>query len=146
VDVKTRPPRAALIIVLVTSRNGEEMPRDILVELVRAGVRPVARSEETGILIEGGRTRPFVVERGWSGPEGHYNEEWSIRKGGREVLYQTEPRLIFIRGVQSVTSYTDTVEERIRLDPGDYQLVFLIEGMYMGHIDIPASALERATA
>jgi hypothetical protein len=146
VDVKTRPPRAALIIVLVTSRNGEEMPRDILVELVRAGVRPVARSEETGILIEGGRTRPFVVERGWSGPEGYYNEEWSIRKGGREVLYQTEPRLIFIRGVQSVTSYTDTVEERIRLDPGDYQLVFLIEGMYMGHIDIRATALERATA
>ena len=122
------------------------MPREILVELVRAGVRPVSRPEESGILVEGARSRPFVVERGWSGPEGYYNEEWSIRKGGRQVLYQTDPRLIFVRGVQSVTTYTDTVEERIRLDPGDYQLVFLIEGMFMGHIDIQATALERATA
>ena len=122
------------------------MPREILVELVRAGVRPEGRPEESGILVAGGRTRPFVVERGWSGAEGYYNEEWSIRKGGREVLYQTEPRLIFVRGVQSVTSYTDTVETRIRLDPGGYQLVFLIEGMYLGHIDFQATALERATA
>jgi hypothetical protein len=122
------------------------MPREILVELVRAGVRPEGHPEATGILVSGGRTRPFVVERGWSGAEGYYNEEWSIRKGGRQVLYQTEPRLIFIRGVQSVTTYTDTVDERIRLEPGDYQLVFLIEGMYVGHIDIRATALERATA
>jgi hypothetical protein len=122
------------------------MPREILVELVRAGVRPEGRPEETGILVDGGGTRPFVVERGWSGAEGYYNEQWSIRRGGKQVLYQAEPRLIFVRGVQSVTSYTDTVDIRIRLEPGDYQLVFLIEGMFMGHIDIQATALERATA
>ena len=119
--------------------------REIMVELVRAGVRPVGR-DELGIVVEGGGTRPFIVERGWSGVEGHYNEEWSIRKGGKTVLYRADPKLIFIRGVQSVTSYIDTVEERIRLEPGDYQLVFLIEGFYMGHVDIRASILERATA
>ena len=130
----------------MTSWDGEQMPRQILVELVRAGVRPEGRPEETGIPISGGVTRPFEVERGWSGVAGHYNEEWSIRRGGKEILYRSEPRLIFIRGVQSVTSYTDVVDESIRLEPGSYHLVFLIEGMYMGHIDIEARALERVTA
>ncbi len=122
------------------------MPREIFVELVRAGVRPEGRPEQSGILVAEGRTRPFVVERGWSGAEGYYNEQWSIRRDGRQVFYQSEPRLIFVRGVQSVTSYTDTIDERIRLETGDYQLVFLIEGMYMGHLDIQAVALERASA
>ena len=122
------------------------MPRQILVELVTAGVRPEGRPEETGILVAGGGTRPFEVERGWSGVVGHYNEQWSIRRGGKEILYQSEPKLIFIRGVQSVTTYIDTVDTRIRLEPGTYQLVFLLEGFYMGHIDIEARALERVSA
>ena len=121
------------------------MQREILVELVRAGARPERESQE-GILISGGGTTPFVVERGWSGPAGYYNEQWSIRRGGREVLYQSEPRQIFVRGPQSVTNYMDTVSERIRLEPGNYELVFLIEGMFMGHVPIQARALDAAVA
>lgn len=121
------------------------MQQEIVVELVRAGARPEGESGE-GILINGGGTRPFVVERGWSGVAGYYNEQWSIRRGGREVLYQSEPRLIFVRGLQSVTNYTDTVNDRIRLDPGDYELVFLIDGMFMGHVPVQAKALQAAAA
>lgn len=133
------------IIVIITSRNEEWMQQEILLELVRAGARPVDRPEETGILIDGGGTKPFVVERGWSGPAGYYNEQWSIRRGGREVLYESEPRQIFVRGIQSVTNYTDTVDERIRLEPGSYELVFLIDGMFMGNVGVQVKALEAAT-
>lgn len=121
------------------------MQEEIL-ELVRAGVRPVDRPDEIGILISGGGTSPFVVERGWSGAAGYYNEQWSIRRGGKQVLYQSEPRQIFVRGIQSVTNYTDTVTDRIRLEPGDYELVFLIDAFFMGYTPIQARALEAAVA
>jgi hypothetical protein len=120
------------------------MQQEILLELVRAGVRPVDPPEESGILIDGGGTRPFVVERGWSGAAGYYNEQWSIRRGGRDVLYQSEPRQIFVRGIQSVTNYTDTVSDRLRIEAGNYELVFLIDGMFMGHVGVQAKALEAA--
>jgi hypothetical protein len=121
------------------------MQQEILVELVRAGARPESESVE-GIIVDGGGTKPFVVERGWSGPAGYYLEQWSIRRGGREVLYQSEPRQIFVRGVQSVTNYTDTVTDRIRLEPGNYQLVFLIDGMFMGNVEVNARAGGAAAA
>ena len=133
------------IIVTITTRNGEQMQQEILVELVRAGARPEGDSVE-GIIVDRGGTKPFVVERGWSGPAGYYLEQWSIRRGGREVLYQSEPRQIFVRGVQSVTNYTDTVTDRIRLEPGNYQLVFLIDGMFMGNVEVHAEAGGAAAA
>jgi len=140
-----REPCPGHIIVTITTRNGEQMQQEILVELVRAGARPEGESVE-GIIVDGGGTKPFVVERGWSGPAGYYLEQWSIRRGGREVLYQSEPRQIFVRGVQSVTNYTDTVTGRIRLEPGNYQLVFLIDGMFMGHVEVQARAGGAAAA
>lgn len=125
------------------------LQQEIVLELVRAGVRPEGKPGESGIYLSGGGTgpfvvEPFVVERGWSGVAGYYNEQWSIRRGGTEVLYTSESRQLFVRGVQSVTSYTDTVLDRIRLDPGEYNLVFLVEGMYLGHVDFVATGAGEA--
>lgn len=114
--------------------------QEIVLELVRAGIRPAGSPEGTGILVSEGGTTPFTVERGWSGVAGYYNEQWSLRRGGTETLYTSATRQIFVRGLQSVTSYTDTVDQRIRLDPGQYNLVFLIEGMFLGHVDVYAAA------
>jgi hypothetical protein len=120
------------------------MSREIVVELVRAGVRPEGKPGASGILLSDGATMPFIVERGWSGVAGYYNEQWSIRRGGKQVLYRSEPRQIFIRGLQSVTSYVDTADERIKLDDGNYELVFLIEGMFVGYIGVQARSLTGA--
>lgn len=116
-----------------------------MLELVRAGIRPEGSPGESAIVLSEGGTRPFTVERGWSGVAGYYNEQWSLRRGGSEVLYTSPARQIFVRGLQSVTSYTDTIDDRIRMDPGEYNLVFLIEGLYLGHVDVFASALDGAT-
>lgn len=118
--------------------------QEIVLELVRAGIRPAGSPESSGIVVSGDGTTPFTVERGWSGVAGYYNEQWSLRRGGTEAIYTSPHRQIFVRGLQSITSYTDTVDERIRLEPGQYNLVFLIEGMYLGHVDVIATALDGA--
>lgn len=123
---------------------GNAMLQEMVLELVKAGVRPEARPAESGILVAGGVTQPFVVERGWSGVAGYYTEQWSIRRGGRQTFYSSKPRQVFVRGLQSVTSYTDTVSESVRLEPGEYNLVFLVDGLFLGYVDFSASAPEPA--
>ncbi|MGQ0679465.1 MAG: hypothetical protein ACT4OM_07400 [Actinomycetota bacterium] len=118
------------------------MLQEIVLELVRAGVAPEGRPGESGVLVSEGGTRPFVVTRGWSGVAGYYNEQWSLRRGGRQILYSSPARQIFVRGLQSVTSYSDAVAGRVRLDPGEYNLVFTMDGLYLGHVDLIARSAD----
>lgn len=120
------------------------MPKDYFLELVHATVSPSARSWESGIPLAEGRTQPFKVTRGWSGPAGHYVEAWSIRRGFHEVLYEHPPKSIDVRGMQSVTEHTDQVDQRISLKPGTYRLVFVVEGLFMGSVDIEVRAASAA--
>lgn len=122
------------------------MVQEYTLELIRARVAPAEAPFEQGIKLIDGKTAPFIVERGWSGPGGNYTEQWSIRRGGREVLYKSEEKLIFVRGIQSITAYKDQVDEPIELSPGDYNLVFIVGGMFMGSVEITASATETAAA
>jgi hypothetical protein len=115
---------------------------DIYLDLVRARVAPVEQPWEEGIAIEDGRTRPFIVERGWSGPAGTYIEQWSILREGRYVVHQSRPRYISVRGMQAVSQQVDRVERAIEMEPGTYDLVFIVEGFRMGVVQIEARPAE----
>ena len=117
---------------------------DIYLDLVQARVAPVERPWEEGIALEDGRTRPFLVERGWSGPAGTYIEQWSILREGRYVIHQSKPRYISVRGMQTVSKEVDRVERPIAMEPGTYDLVFIVEGFRMGSVNIEARPNEAA--
>jgi hypothetical protein len=75
----------------------------------------------------GGRTQPFVVRRGWSGPQGAYVEEFRIvRAADRLTMYRSDPRIVQLAG----EFYTNDVEDRVdgvALAIGEYELVFTID-------------------
>ncbi len=115
------------------------MLKDLLLQLVEAKVHRADRPFDSRVIVEGGTTRPFVLERGWSGPSGSYLETWSIRRGeGREIVHESAARPIFVRGIQSVTRFSDLVSSPINLEPGTYDLVFVVEGRFMGSATIIA--------
>lgn len=112
------------------------MPQDYVLDLVRASVTPIDSPFEEGIQCRDGVTLPFKLIRSWSGPAGTYTEQWSIRRGGAEVIYRHPAQLINVRGMQSVSDFTDTVTEPLELPAGVYKLVFVVEGRFMGAVDI----------
>ena len=122
------------------------MPKDYALELVMAKVTPAQRPWEDGIPVKGGSTSPFRVVRGWSGPAGHYLEQWSIRRGMRELVYEHPAAEIHVRGMQSITEHEDRVDHPITLEPGEYLLVFVVEGLFMGSREILAVAIGDAAA
>lgn len=111
---------------------------DFYLDLVSAKVAPIERPWEEGITLEDGRSRPFTVERGWSGPGGTYVEQWAILREGRYVVHQSKPRYIFVRGPQAVSREVDRVDKPIAMEPGTYDLVFVAEGFRMGSVKIEA--------
>lgn len=122
------------------------MPDDVFLELAKARVARLDRPWEEAIAVNDGRTLPFAVERSWSGPAGKYIEQWSIRRGMGEILYESDPKYVFVRGIQSITTHTDRVEVPFEIDPGRYRLVFAVEGYFMGAVDIEAVSAGTAAA
>lgn len=75
----------------------------------------------------GGPTQPFVVRRGWSGPQGAYVEEFRIvRPSDRLTMYRSDPRIVELSGEY----YTNDVDDRVaavELPLGEYELVFTMD-------------------
>lgn len=122
------------------------MPQEYFLELYRARVSPADRPWETGIPSKDGRTLPFRVERAWSGPAGNYLEQWSLRKTVSEAIYTSEPRQIQVRGMQSISEYTDEATTPIEVGPGTYLLVFVVEGLFMGSVEVEVNSAGDAAA
>src|SRR5437588_1968775 len=120
------------------------MPEEYFLTLVGPRVAPASRPAASGLPLEDGHTLPFVVDRGWVGPAGTYIEEWSIRRGD-EVLYRHPASYIEVRGFQAVRRFTDTVRTPLALEPGDYDIVLVVEGYRMGSFTVEARPL-RATS
>jgi len=116
------------------------MPEEYFLTLVGPRVGPAARPWESGLPLEGGHTLPFVVERGWVGPAGTYIEQWSIRDGDR-VLYRHPAKYIEVRGFQSVRRFSDTVQAPLTLEPGVYDVIFVVEEYRMGSLTIEVGPL-----
>lgn len=114
------------------------MPRDYQAELISARVMPLAQPFGAGIEIKDGKTTPFIVERTWGAPAGHYIEEWSIRDGAK-ILHRSGSRSIFIRGLQSSTTHRDEIAQPLSLPVGDLQLVLVVEGRFMGSVGVTSA-------
>jgi hypothetical protein len=75
----------------------------------------------------GRQTQPFVVRRGWSGPQGAYVEDFRVvRSSDRLTMYRSDPRIVELAGEY----YTNDVEDRVggvELPVGEYELVFTID-------------------
>lgn len=111
-----------------------------IVELIKARAVPDDRPSEEGVLLDGTLSLPFTLEREWSGAAGYYLEEYFIRVGEKQV-YSSAPRQIFVRGLQSRTSVQDRIDERIPLQPGICQVVFVIDGVPMDAAELPVRTL-----
>ncbi len=122
------------------------MPEEYFLTLVGPRVAPATRPGASGLPLEDGHTLPFVVDRGWVGPAGTYIEQWSIRDGER-ILYRHPARYIEVRGFQSVRRFSDTVRVPVRLEPGIYDIIFVVEDYRMGSFAVEAGPLaEHAEA
>src|SRR5437879_4114249 len=121
------------------------MPEEYFLTLVGPRVAPATRPGASGLPLEDGHTLPFVVDRGWVGPAGTYIEQWSIRSGDT-VLYRHPAKYIEVRGFQSVRRFSDTVRAPLKLDPGVYDIIFLVEDYRMGSFTVEAAAPPPAAA
>lgn len=75
----------------------------------------------------GGATQPFVVRRGWSGPQGAYVEEFRVvRSSDRITMYRSGPRILELSG-EYYTNDVEDVVTGIELGVGEYELVFTID-------------------
>lgn len=106
-----------------------------------SSVRPVKLSHgDSGIPVRDGRTLPFRVQRSWSAPAGVYPEQWFlVRPDTREVLYEGPVVERAIWGLQGLTEVADDVTEPIRLDPGQYLVVFALGGHMGGELEVEAA-------
>lgn len=114
--------------------------QDVFLHLVQPRIAPEVGTNHVGLPLEGGATAPFVVDRGWAGPAGTYIEEWSIRRG-EQVLYRHPPAYIQVRGHQTVRRFSDTVRVPLALEPGEYDITFVIGKYKMGSITVDAAPL-----
>jgi hypothetical protein len=117
-------------------------------KVVTSRVRPArAAHGDDGIPLRRGHTLPFVVERAWNAPMGHYPEQFFIvDPGTREVLYASPLVERAIWGLQSLTEVADEVSTPIELAPGNYLVVFALGGVKGGEIDVEATEVEDAAA
>ncbi|HMC04732.1 MAG TPA: hypothetical protein VKJ83_04595, partial [Actinomycetota bacterium] len=116
------------------------MPEEYFLTLVEPRVTPAARPWASGLPLEDGHTLAFIVDRGWVGPAGTYIEHWSIRAEGR-ILYLHPARYIEVRGFQSVRRFSDTVTSPLKLEPGIYEITFVVEDYRMGSFAVEAGPL-----
>lgn len=111
------------------------MPKSVELKLIKAKVAPADQPWGDGIVADTGGIRPFIVERSWSGPAGHYAEHWTMRRDG-QVVVDGPRQVIFVRGMQSVRTFQDVVEAPSGMGAGSYELVFTVDGRFMGSVPI----------
>ena len=109
-------------------------------KVVMSAVRPVRSIYGTeGIALLGGRTLPFVVKRAWTAPAGNWPEAWYlVDPTTREVLFEGPQKIVSIWGLLSWTEFSDEVDPRLPLEPGNYLIVFALGGVQGGQMEVEA--------
>ena len=93
----------------------------------------------SGIPVRDGKTLPFVLRREWSAPAGHGVETWYlVVPSTREVVYEGPRKEISVWGLQSLTEVVDEVLAPIPLTPGAYEIVFALDNVMGGSLEIEA--------
>ena len=109
-------------------------------KIVRTAVRPLRPSHgAAGIPVRAGKTLPFVVERGWNAPAGYYTETWFlVHPESREVLFEGPGQVRLVRGLPTITDFSDEVRIDLTLQPGPYKIVFALDGVKGAEVDVEA--------
>jgi hypothetical protein len=88
-------------------------------------------STDPVVYVYGGRrgtARPFLVRRGYAGPQGAYLEEFRVVDSATRVTaYRSQPRIVELSGEYYTNDYDDLVEG-LELDLGEYELIFTVDG------------------
>lgn len=108
-------------------------------KILTASVRPAkAAHGSDGIAVREGRTLPFVVTREWSAPAGYYSEQWFLVKPDGEVMFEGPAETRLVWGLQSRSEFVDAVDTPVALGPGSYQIVFALDRLRGGELDVTA--------
>lgn len=106
-------------------------------KILTASVRPSKAAHGTeGIAVRDGLSLPFVVTREWSAPAGYYSEQWFLTKPDGEVMFEGPAETRLVWGLQSRSEFVDTVHTPVALEPGGYQIVFSLDRLRGGEIDV----------
>lgn len=90
-------------------------------------------------------SRPFGINRVYKGPQGRYEEVVAIADPSGTILWQSQPRLIELRGMMFEDLFRRKVTDRIEIDAaGEHAVLFYLDGELSGRIpvfiDAPGSA------
>ncbi|MEX1162515.1 MAG: hypothetical protein WEB03_02940 [Nitriliruptor sp.] len=123
------------------------------VKLMSAMVFDLAAYEETAVAdpvirITGelpAGSDPFGINRVYKGPQGVYEEVLAIAGPDGRILWETEPRLIELRGMMFEDLFRREIRDRIEIThPGEHAALFYLDGQLAGRIpvfiDAPGSA------
>ncbi len=111
--------------------------------------------QETGnidpaIVVRGelpSHARPFVVDRVYRAPAGHYDESFAILGPDGDVVYQHEYARVVLRGEMFEDRYRDVVREAPVLSSADeHTMVFLVSDVETGRIPVFINAPDSARA
>jgi hypothetical protein len=109
-------------------------------KVLLSSIAPLKPSHgDAGIALRAGRTLPFVLRREWSAPAGHQVETWYlVVPSTREVVHEGSRREVSVWGLQGLTEIVEEVIEPIPLQPGTYEIVFALDGVMGGKLEIEA--------
>ena len=109
-------------------------------KVLEASVRPARVAHgAAGIPIQDGVALPFVVERKWNAPAGHYPEQWFlIDPATREILHEGPEEQVLIWGLASWPDVTTRSEGGFPLAPGKYQIALALGGTLGAEVDVEA--------
>jgi hypothetical protein len=83
------------------------------------------------VYVYGGRrgaARPFLVRRGYQGPQGAYVEEFRVVDSRtRLTVYRSDSRILELAGEHYTTDCEDRVDV-MQIELGEYELVFTVDG------------------
>ncbi|WP_052664148.1 hypothetical protein [Nitriliruptor alkaliphilus] len=97
----------------------------------------------TGELPAG--SEPFGINRVYKGPQGRYEEVLAVADPDGRIIWETEPRLIELRGMMFEDLFRREVRDRLEITtPGEHAVLFYLDGQLTGRIpvfiDAPGSA------
>jgi hypothetical protein len=82
-------------------------------------------------------SEPFGLHRVYKGPQGRYEEVVAIAAPDGTILWETEPRLIELRGMMFEDLFRREIRERVQIsDPGEHAVLFYLDGQLAGRVPV----------
>ncbi len=125
------------------------------VKLLSGMAYDIATFEETGIAdpvlkVFGelpASAQPFAVNRVYKGPQGRYEEVLVVADPDGYVIFESDPRVIELRGEMFEDLYRDTVRDRVEITAlGEHTLAFYLDGRLEARVPVFIDAPQSARA